>query len=269
MTIDSIERSVDDSRPIELYDFEFASGVVYRLTSSEDKITFNGNDYLSESIERDRIVQGAIDRRNPISIRLPGSNPYALNYTRIPPSQGVVCTITRTQRGETDGVVIFKGDVKNVAFVENGRVARIIVQSVESFADRQLPRFAAQSLCNHQLYDRGCGVNPTAFTFNGIVSAEERNVITVTGSEDSGLKFKNGFVTLFDAPDMRFIVDQDGDDLRLLMPFGRSLIGLTVTVRAGCDHVLTGDCTAVFSNQRRFGGFPYVPHQNPFVEGFA
>ena len=62
------------------------------------------------------------------------------------------------------------------------------------------------------------------------------------------------------------VLEQDGDDLTLVLPFHEDVLSEDVSVYAGCDHTIA-TCLAKFANDINFGGCPYVPTKNIFITG--
>lgn len=267
---ETLEESVEQSRPIELYNFSLGTES-FLYTSSEDSVTSGINTYEPEAISRGPIAQGEDDRDAVIEITIPARNVFANKYVDIVPGQRATCSIIRLQRDETPSfteTLIYKGFVQSVIFKGNGEEAIIGVRSLESSSSRPIPRFVYSGLCNHVLYDIGCGVNSDTFKHIGEVLDMVGSVLTLDGA--SGFAdghFNGGFVKPAALSDFRLILGHIGDELTLLLPFPVSLIGGNVTAFAGCDHFISGHCLTRFTNVPDHGGFPYVPTVNPFESG--
>ena len=267
---DTLESSVESSRPIEVY--EFGLGVTsYRYTSAEDDITLGTDTFEKEAIKRGPIVQGSDDRDAILEIMTPALNTFVRKYIDIVPGQLASLSVIRVQRDEPTPwtqALVYKGYVQSVKFPKNGQEAVIAVRSIESTASRPIPRFTYQGLCNNFLYDGSCGVDSNSFKFTGPVSAVSGNTITVTGAsgEIDGY-YNNGYVKPAGIQDFRMILDHTGDVLTLMLPFGEALAGTNVDIFAGCNLAIAGHCDTRFSNVARHGGFAFVPTVNPFESG--
>lgn len=266
---DTLESSVESSQPIEL--FRIGLGATsYLFTSAEDDITFSSELYEAVSIARNEVVQGPDERSRILVLTVAADNPFAVLYVNVNPASRASVTVMRLQRNETPSLtstVIFKGYVKSVAFSEDGRSAKIAVQSIEAASSRSIPRLTYQGMCNYQLYDAACGVSASSHLFTGIVTAESGPILTVAGLSASGMDFVGGFCKPTAISDFRMILAQSGDTITLLLPFISSMIGLSLDVFEGCNHVLHEDCALKFDNVARFGGFAFVPTKNPFATG--
>lgn len=268
---DAYETSTESSRPLEVYEFAIG-GTTYRYTSAEDEITLSGNTYLPKAIGRGSISQDSEDRNRSLSITLPGNDVFAAQYKEIAPGSKATVSIIRLQRDESPTfntqVLIFKGEVKSVNYPDNGYTAEVNCQGIESALNRTVPRFTFSGQCNHVLYDGGCGVDPSVYDLIGTVSAVSGNVITLPGANAQADGYWTaGYASPVGVDDFRLILAHSGNDLTLLLPFASDVDGQQVQIFAGCDHVLTGDCANKFDNVLEFGGFAFVPTQNPFQDG--
>lgn len=267
---DALESSLDDSRPIEVY--QFALGLdTYLYTSAQSTITVGVDEYVPESVSRGQIAQGAEDRNRDMIITMPASNSFAARYRNIPPNSQATVSIIRLQRDESPTfdtqVLIYKGQLKSVRFPQDGTIAEIVCRSLESAASRNIPRYTFMSSCNHILYGPGCGVLSAGFDHIGNADDVDENIITVDGLFSSGLSVKGGYAQALINDDYRLILDQSGDDITLLLPYNVDVTGTDIQVFAGCDHRLTGDCANTFDNVKEFGGFGFSPSKNIFETG--
>lgn len=268
-TYDTLESSVESSRPVELYTFAQGSAS-YRYSSNESSITIGGTTWDGEAIGRNDIVQGADDRSRTLDITLPATNSFVSQFISTPPAQKITVSVIRLQIDETPSftqTLIFKGVVRSVEFSDDGLTAVVHLQSIESDGSKIIPPYTFMGMCNHVLYGTGCGVSPSDHSFTGPVSAIDGDIVTLDGADASGVDFVGGFCKPVGTNDFRMILAQDGDDLTLLLPFQNDPTGSNVQAFAGCDHIVDSDCAVVFDNVKRFGGFPWVPEKNPFETG--
>ncbi len=151
-----------------------------------------------------------------------------------------------------------------------------------------------QLMCNHQLFDAGCGVLTTDEDANGIeltriitVNAITGNVIASTGLLSTNINpasvpgdFYERFYTggyavdhVHPTGERRIISLHDGTDngsgqgeITLWEPFTEVVVSGFLTVVAGCDRS-AATCVEKFNNLPNFGGFPAMPTVNPFKQG--
>ena len=264
MTYSTDESSVAASRPVELFEFTVGDQV-FRYSSAED-IELEGLAYVARSIFREKVVYGQVGSGT-LTVTMPAADELPVLFGSTTPSKVSRCKVTRYQRASGESVVIYRGVIASVDFVQDGRVAQIGMQSEDESGNRALPRHSFQQMCNHFLGDRGCGVDLTRFTWEGMVTAINGNVLTVQDASLQPLRFRNGVVRPLGIDDVRSVIDQQGDLIRVLYPFASLAVGARVAITAGCNHLMNEDCALVFDNVPRFGGFPWIPTRNPFVRG--
>lgn len=273
-SFDTLQGSVEDSRPVEIYEVLGVTGAPYRWTSASEKVTVGAIDYQAEpGLSRSRIENGADQDRRTLQVTVSGANPFANLYKNVVPGQKATLTIWALQYDESPMFntkqLIYQGQVQSVAFPQDGFTADIAVRSLEVALSRNIPRYTFSALCQHVLYGTGCLVDPATFNIVGNVTAVDGNVITVVGAntKPDGF-FTNGYVSnLTGTTDFRMIVDHVGNDLTLLLPFPIDVTGTSVQAFAGCDRVLTGDCALKFDNVDRHGGWAFVPNRNIVTQG--
>jgi len=272
-TYDIRESSVEDSRPVEVYEFS-AGTQTWRYTSRASDVTLGSDTYTKESIKRSQIGEGADARSRNVTLTVPASNAFASRYILGAPGNRATCSVIRLQRDEVPSfdtqILIFKGFVQTVRFVNDGRVAEIILRSLASAQNQSVPRYTFMSQCNHFLYDERCKVDPTSFNIIGRCTAGgDGTVLTVTGADGEADGYWNaGFVqTTAGLVEPRGIIAHTGTSITINQPFSTDVTGTDVQVFAGCDHIISGDCATKFANTLNFGGFPFVPGRNPFESG--
>ena len=266
----SLETSIESSRPIELFEIIMGSAT-YRYTSTEDLVTIGSDDYTPETIARSQLELGADAANRTLILTVSAQNVIARQYINVIPGERGLVSIYRYQRDEAPAysttVLLFKGIIQSVRFLDDGTTAEIAVRSIEAALNRTIPRFSYMGMCNHFLFDAGCKADPSLFNFIGPVASISGSTITVTGAGASGFDFVGGHVRPVGAQDFRMILSQAGNVLTLLLPFSASVVGGNVQIYAGCDHVVGSDCANVFNNVVNFGGFGFVPNVNVFQTG--
>jgi hypothetical protein len=269
VSYDAENTGEETGRPIDLVEFGVGAEV-FRFTGSEDALTVLSLAYEPVAINRDvATVGGEESRTQTISIRLPASHPFAAKYKGVPPGQKTTCTIKSVHRGDlTDPRVEFVGIVRTVGFDDLGEEAEIFVLPLTGALLRTVPRFRFHGLCNHVLYDAGCGVNQALFTHVGIGGATaDPRIITISNLDAAkGVGWATGGFVEVGGDNRGVWRHVATNTLVLAVPFRQSVGGATASVYAGCDHRYDGDCSSTkFDNQDRHGGFHFVPTKNPFA----
>ncbi len=272
-TFDLLESSQASSEPAELYRFQIG-GEVFFFTSSDESFLVQGDTYVPEpGISRTVVAQGLDARNQAMRIKLPGDNAFAIKWQVRPPGLKGTVTVIRVQKQELPAIgttfsLEYRGVVRSVDFPGDGKSAIMAITSVEASANRPLPRFSYMGMCNHFLYDSGCGVDPELHRVSGSVTDETGKTITVPGvSAFPDGTFDGGFVKPQAVSDFRSIRSQAGDVLTLRSPFKIPVLSTTVDCFKGCDHIIDSDCDLVFDNVIEFGGFAFTPLKNPFQTG--
>ncbi len=288
------ETSQSDSDIVELYKFETAQGDLTQ-TSADNPIVFNLDTYTPDPITRSIVQVGGTEDDPPtLTLTVSRTHPVALRYIQtIPPDRDVVI-IYRGQLGgavpDQDGriqlpanqvIQYFEGFVSTVEFLDSE--ANITLVSDNSIFNRPFPRKNFRNLCNHLLYDGGCAVVQAPFDVSVTVTGIAGNIITlagvpplgaptpVVGKTVDGPYYDGGLLTDPGTGDTRMVLELvrgASDDAQILFPFQTLGLGQVLTLTPGCDHTLT-TCTQKFDNAPRYGGFPFVPTDNPFAKKLA
>jgi len=274
---DTLESSRESSRPLELYTIAIGTDS-FRYTSGEDEITIGLNTWEPIAIARSSLTQGPDERRRTITVTMPADNVFVNRYIDIVPGQKATISIIRLQRDESPTfntqVLIFKGQIQSVRFPDDGNTAEIAIRSLEAAASRQIPRWTYMGMCNHVLYDSTSGCNANSlnpqFRLSGNVTAISGNILTVAGANarPDGW-WAGGFIQPFGVPDFRVILAHTGNNLTLLLPFDEVIVGTPMFALAGCNHDIFGDCGTKFDRVIDYGGFAFIPFQNPFETPIA
>jgi len=264
MSFETYEESIAGGSKVELYTITLGS-VVYRMhSSSEVTITHAGDTYYRAKIHRGKIT---LDQEY-LEVFLPGDHEFPLLFKDISPGKTAILTLYQFHRADPADVrFLYKGAIRSVAFSKDTAQASLSVVPISKAFNKLLPDRTFQSMCNNVLFDTKCQISAGAFVYTDTVIAVSSNVVTISGLESSkGDGWATGGYVCFGTLDYRLILEQDGNDLILVLPFHEDVLGEDVSVYAGCDHTIA-TCNSKFSNEINFGGCPYVPTKNIFVTG--
>lgn len=265
MTFAAYEESQAGASRVELYTLTIGS-TIYRMHDSVELVlNIGGDDFFRVQISRGAIATG----QESLEISLPGSHEFSLQFASIAPGQTAILTIQAYHRNDpaTEVKVIYKGVVRSVAFTQNASHSALSLSPINDALDKQIPERTFQAACNNVLFDTDCKISAGSYEHTNLVSAIVDNIVTVTALESTkGDGWSTGGYVSYGTLDYRLILEQDGDDLILVLPFHTNVTGQSVTVFAGCDHSI-GVCSSKFSNVINFGGCPYVPTKNIFLTG--
>lgn len=274
MTYQSQETSVEAGQPVELYTFTLGTLPFY-YTSSEDEIPVGVNTFLPRAISRENTREDPSKRDQDFVVRLPTDDDVSRAFIGTLPGIRVSLKVQRFHRTDTptpEVVTIFDGFVNAARFEKQGKECVLISRSVIASNGRTIPRRTFQGPCNHVLYDPlTCKVDDTDAAFRAAtrtVTSQVGNLLTVSGISPAYADgwFTGGYVEDIAGNDFRLILDHTGGVLTLLIPF--STPPTLVNVFAGCAHDIA-TCSAKFDNVLNYGGFPFVPNNNPFQTGLV
>ena len=266
MTFETVEKSLYDAAPIELYYFD---GTVtdYRMTTYATDITSSGQDYVATAgLARSVLKIGTQEEENlALDITLPFDHPLVAEYAYQTAPPTLELSVYRCHANDhNDTILMWKGRV--LSFSVEGRFCKFRVPAVFAYLLNGIaptPRY--QAPCNHILYDSRCGVNPAAYQQVATVNGITGNVIslsTVGGFTES--EVLGGDMTWSTGGERRMITGLAGTDVTVSYAFAGLTVGQSVTIRQGCDHSFSV-CKSKFSNGVNFGGCPLVPDKNPFT----
>jgi uncharacterized phage protein (TIGR02218 family) len=264
VSFDSVERSAESGRPVEVYTFSRGS-IVWRFTSADRDVTVATQVYTAAVIRRSGIEQGPEVNRSGMKLTVPQDFPLATLYAIAPPSDTISLVLQQYHYGDNNAATIWQGRIVGVRF--NGTAAEISLQPITSSMQRTGLRRIYQKQCPFALYGADCRLDPAAFrvTSTAAVVAGLNVSVTAAASQPDGY-YEGGYLEWqvgTGVYERRFIFTHVGIVLGVdVEPLGL-LAGTAVRIYPGCDHILA-TCNTKFSNAVNYGGMPYIPTKNPF-----
>lgn len=259
------EASVQDGQPVECYRFT-VSGSTYRYTSYHRSVVLDGDEYTPLAISSSQIEMSMVlDSLMTVDVKVPANSEIAVVCGFGDSPQTVRLEIIRFHVGaEGEAATEFQGDISGVSTRDMETTLRFgsVLQN-ELFGNIGTVMFQQQ--CNHVLYDPRCGVVKADFTTNSTVVAIKGRTVTVAsdGVVDNELAIGTAFCPR--TGENRSIVSNVSDVLTLVRPFYDLMVGDTLEMSLGCDHIRTSHCKLRFNNVPRYGGHDFIPAANPFV----
>jgi uncharacterized phage protein (TIGR02218 family) len=258
----SVENSVNQGAPIELYEFIRGTSS-WRYASCADAVTYNARAYEPLPIIRDRIKQGTDAFKNDIKLTFPRDNEFAAQYITFAPDDVTTVNIYRGHAGDNNFITYWKGRIIGVEI--SGNEVTIDCESVFTSIKRPGLRAVFEYTCRHALYGISCRAAPSAFEVSGTISNISGNGLVITSTAAGA--YPSGYFTGGMAGQLtgvrRFITNHTGSDLTLSRPVPEFELGSDIKIYPGCDHTKE-TCNAKFNNLNNFGGFPWIPIRNPF-----
>lgn len=159
---------------------------------------------------------------------------------------------------------IFRGTVgKGIKY--NRKSAKFSVNSL-NFLKQTVPRIVYQSPCNHQLWDKYCQLNKTAYEVTGSAGAgsDQTNIYNAafayaTHASPYYVLGEIRMTSGANAGISRTMRTHNDGNIEVYDPFDFAIaVGDTFKVYPGCDK--SGQtCDEKFSNYLNFGGYEYIP----------
>ena len=268
MTYTSLEQSAHDGAPIEGFQF-IGTATSFRYTNAQKDVTINGLLYTAAAIKRGSIRSGSQeDDSLELELELPFDLGVVQTYafaTAPPDLDLVVYRYHEDGNPATEWVIAWKGKV--TGFSVSGKVAKVRVPSSFELALRgSVPSVYYHVPCNHVLYDQRCKVVKATFTKITTVTAVGVDGLQITVADDGFADniLNAGEIFLISRGERRLIFSNVANVLQINFPFSSIANGDVVELYAGCNHAYQGDCKTKFANTLNFGGFPYIPSDNPF-----
>lgn len=273
MTYLADEQSVANSKPVELYRFD-GTYVSYYYTSGPRDVAYQAPGdvapitYKAISVERTEVKTGTHeDDGLDITVKMGAQQQVVIDYGFSISPPNLKLTVYRVQPNGT--VVYWTGPVNSINVDDSARASLRCPSALGNALVGNVPNVYYQRQCNNVLGDARCKIDLAAWTQAGAISAidatDPKN-ITVSTIGTLGGKLLGGELRLASG-ERRKIVSQVGTVIRVNYAFSKITVGNGCFVTAGCDHVWAGDCKTRFNNRKNFGGFMFIPPENPFSSG--
>lgn len=249
-------------RKIELFVFEYR-GEFYRYTSSDREVTSNGEEYIPLTIKRSDLQASSEQAKKELTIDCTVEFPI-VDFFKLLTPQNIKFTLFETLRSDPDNVhQLYNGILKSC--VITGSTAKLTAQPFSGLLTRDICRYSYSTLCNHNLYGEGCGLNIEDHTFDFEVLSVESDGITINFTTQLPVgNFVNGVMRL-DSGEARMVIEEVGSGLKVISPFENINTGDLVRVSLGCDRTVSA-CKG-FNNYDNYLGFRYIPNRNPYING--
>lgn len=257
MSYEAIETSAFEGNPVELYKFVKGTAEFYQ-TSSNEEITYDGNLYVPKPIKRDEVALTGEINKSSLGISVTKNNEVAQLFIQSFPSTVVTLTIFRLHVSDGNAILLWRGRVNSCSFFENS--AKFTCESIFTSIKRTGLYRNYQKSCPHMLYDVACKAQKLA----SYGTVDTANGITITSSLFASQADGWWIGGIFESGnEQRYIHTHVGNTITI----DRTIVGLNqgaaLSVLPGCDR-LKSTCETKFNNVNNYGGFPYIPSNNPF-----
>lgn len=265
MSYDTIERSVQDAAPVELYTFQVYT-TAYRYTSAAQDQTVDLRRYEAQQIQRSAPEASGEIARNNITLRTRHDFPITAFFDGVPPSSVVLLKIDRIHRGDDTVRPFWNGRVLSCKF--EGDEAVLHCENIYTSLRRPGLRRLYGRGCPYALYGTECRADPEQFRIAAtLASVDGRTLESATFDAIADGRLAGGFVQfegVTGEQQVRGITSHEGPFVNITHPFVELEAGADVVVLPGCGHNVD-DCQNFFDNIDNYGGLaPYLAGKNPF-----
>ncbi|MBW2044781.1 MAG: phage BR0599 family protein [Deltaproteobacteria bacterium] len=246
----------------DVYDFWWGS-THWRYTNSDSPVEYNGIGYSPADISRGNVTYDSKAEISRLEIRAGRVLHPVIKFVAMNPAEPVWVQVMRviTDLSPAYASVIFIGQVREVSFRGLQAVATCV--GFEYLLKLPVPRFRYGPTCNWTVFDSDCGLSEASFAVqaHATVSADKLTLTADAFDAYDDDYFTLGWVVW--QSHRRMITKHEGSVLTLRYPILElPELAHDVIAYPGCDgDILT--CKNKFNNVESFGGFPYVPRDNP------
>ena len=264
MPYNDFEMSVEDSSPVELYEFSYQGGTL-RFTSADRDVIFASNLYRFAQLSRTKIDESGDIAKAHLTITAPPDFEVAELFGVAPPDDVVGLVLRRLQPEANAAPAIWLGRVLSARWPKNQSELRC--ESV--FTQMKIPglRRIYSKNCPHVLYGPRCKVSEIAFAEEITLDVQTGRTLVSSGFDvfPDGY-FSGGKISWESSPGYfvkRGIKTHVGDTVTISHPMAGIAPGTVFTALPGCNHTLS-HCGPKFDNVPNHGGMPYMKTRNPF-----
>lgn len=252
--------------PIECYEFVTSNGT-FRVTSYDQPITVAGLLFNPLPITRTAMEVAAItDNLVTVDFNVPITSDIAKACAFLDTPKDLTVTVYRVNEGDdyaTEYTIEHTGEFAGASTSELW--ATIKTGSIlQTKLNGQASSVYYQRVCNHLLYDERCKMVRADWTVTATVVKIQAQKITV--DDDGGINnyLRGGEILNTRTGEKRAIIGNTDNAILAGLKFIDIVIGDTVELSRGCNHLRLGDCKNVFNNVTNYGGFDFIPDKNPF-----
>lgn len=291
MTFPDRESSQDEGTPVRLFKFIYGPlpGAVFTFSDGEDTIQYDDGlgggveDYvppnpLQAALNGSSLTLGAVRSsgdidRSEVQCRMADGTGLDDLFLIYPPAVPVTMIVRYGHVGDTDFRLAFTGVVLSATREFNELV--LATEPITSALRRPGLRRFFQVSCPRVVYRGGCPANKALATTSQIVQAiPSSNIITLSTGWNNGTargnqpveKFRGGTVewpNAVGAIEKRGILRPTANQITISGPVRDLAVNDPVDVVLGCNRLMD-DCELLHMVIRSYGGWPFVPNDNPF-----
>jgi len=247
-------------KPVELY--TLWGRAIYYLTSADAPVDFGVHTYEPAVIKRGIIETNSNLESKELEVTFSRVNPALAAYLANNPLNNMLVIIQKLFRDMDPpaATYIYVGRVKNISI--SGEAILVKCVAPDYFLKTQIPKMVYQPECNWTLFGTECGKNESGYKrILPVAVSEDGRTLTADWIADK----PSNYYTLGYAEHQSLrslVVEHLGTHVKLAYPLPGLENGEAAWLCAGCDGKIE-TCRDKFQNVSRFGGFPYIPDDNP------
>lgn len=265
MAYQDLEDSIEDGRPVVLYEFTFGS-TIWRYTSADQDIDAGGHTWKAVAIADDGNRQTGEATTDNLTIRASQRIGPSQVFMRTPPSTPILVKIREKHEDAADIVTRYSGEVNQVNWPIPGSCS-IACETLSATLSRQGLRMGWQRSCPYALYDPlTCKVLKADFDATFRVQSINGFTIVADSLAAADGYYDGGFITWVHpirGTEYIPIETHVGTTLVAFSNLGELYVGAQATINPGCDFT-PPTCQDVYSNYDNYGGEPHMPGKSPF-----
>ena len=258
MSFDDFDTSISSGQSARLYQFDRSATVVWRYTSADRALQFDGHEWLPLPISDDGIRLTGEASADTMKVTLPGSEPVAQLFRGAPPSEEIFLTVRDYDAGAQDADVIWVGSVSSVQWPRQD-TAELACDSLAASMSREGLSLSYERACPHSVYDSECRVDKDLYAVDVLVVAMDGSTLQL-GTVASVDIYNGGALAweVDESTEMRGIESATAGGFSLIGGTDGLAVGQAVTIYPGCDGTRV-TCNSRFNNLLNQGGFAHMP----------
>jgi uncharacterized phage protein (TIGR02218 family) len=260
------KETATERKPVELYHIWTEYDDWY-YTNTDVSVLYNANVYQPAVLERGSLEKDSQLNATKLSIAFAYMQEPAVKYIADNSVDLTWISIMRVFQDQVpiEASVIFIGHIRDISF--KGQQGQVTCIGFEYYLGKQLPRYRYQPQCNWKLFSTQCGKVRASYKQSVIVTAIQADGLAFTCSamvvqEDN--YYRGGDVERIytGGKEKRMLAWSSGTNLGLRFKMRDLRVGSTLDIYPGCDGAVN-TCITKYNNLLNFGGFPYIPLDNP------
>lgn len=267
----TLETSRDRGQPVTLYRFEVGPSI-YAYTDAEQAVTHDALIYEPIPVNRGSVTTDGTDDKSELSVDVARGTEVGELLLSYPPSSLVFLVVIEGHIAENGDFFVresWRGTVQ--AASRRGDEVTFSCRGSDSLTKHPGLRRHFQHGCPHVLYGPQCRANKINRTVEVPAASISGATFTLAAGWNGAVpfaKYRGGLCewTNGSRQEIRTVVGATATSVQVGGVIRGADAGTVLSISAGCNRWMD-DCRDIHFNILNFGGFPWIPTQNPF--GFS